>query len=147
MDPKKLRLLVSMPSKIIMDEIVEMVILTAANGNKGILPGHEPSSIALRNGPLRVRREGRSEVALMVLGGFATVRGDTVNVMTPVADTPENIEQAINSIVAERERNVKYERTANLEINRAEMALRNILLRRDESAFAFPKNMPKSEDP
>ena len=185
MKEKKVRLIVSMPGKVVMDESVEMVILTAVEGNIGILPGHEPCSIALRSGVLRVRREGRegrdsrSEVALMVMGGFATVqdsgdgggsgrgvdgdggiggegsdersgdgggegsgdggRSSVVNVVTPVADTPERIEQAINAIMKEREQNIKYEQTANLEINRAEMALRNILLRRDDSMFSFPK--------
>ncbi|MCL2058608.1 MAG: F0F1 ATP synthase subunit epsilon [Oscillospiraceae bacterium] len=139
MREKKVRLVVSMPGKVVMDDEVDMVILTTAAGDKGILPGHEPSSVVLRSGALRVVRGGASEVALTVLGGYATIQDGAVNVVTPIADTPENIEQAVNAIIAEREHNIKYEQTANLEISRAEMALRNILLRRDDSTFAIPK--------
>ena len=189
MGVNSIRLIVSMPGKIVMDESVGMVILTAASGNFGVLPGHEPASIALREGMLCVRRskgggggegsggggsvsggsssgggsgsdgggnngsgggggydgggsggssDGKLESALMVMGGYATVRDDTVNVMTPVADTPERIDHAIESIIQEREHNKKYEQTANLEANRAEMALRNILLRRGDSMLAYP---------
>ena len=140
MREKKIRLVVSMPGKVVMDEEVDMVILSTTEGDKGVLPGHEPASVVLASGALRVVRGGESEVALTVLGGYATVRGGAVNVMTPIADTPGRIEQAVNAIIAEREQNIKYEQAANLEVSRAEMALRNILLRRDDATFAIPKS-------
>jgi len=145
MREKKIRLRVSMPGKAVMDESVEMVILTAAEGKIGILPGHEPASITLRNGPLRIRNGEKDEIALTIMGGYATVRDSTVNVLTPVADTPERIGHAIEAIKKEREQNIKYEQAANLEINRAEIALKNILLRREEAMSAFPIGRTRNE--
>ena len=142
---KKLRLIVSMPGKVVMDEVVEMVILTTVEGNMGILPGHEPASVVLGNGALFIREDGKSEAVLTVMGGYATIRGAAVNVVTPIADTPERIKHAIDAILVEREHNVKYERTANLEANRAEIALKNILLRRDDTLYAFPKGRSENE--
>lgn len=128
-----------MPGKVVLDEDVEMVVLSSIGGDIGILPGHEPASIALNNGTLRVRRGGETEAALTVAGGYATVRGGAVNVMTPIADTPERIGQAIREIMAEREQNKLYEQAANTEMNRAETALRQILVRREGSSFAILK--------
>ena len=136
---KNVRLLVSMPGKVVMDERVEMVILSSVQGDIGILPGHEPASVILDNGPLRVRRAGETTVVLTVAGGFATVRDGVVNVMSPIADTPEHIEQAVRAIIAEREQNKLYEQAANLEVSRAESALRHILVRRENSTFAILK--------
>ena len=141
MNNKFLRLTVAMPGKVVLDEDVDMVILSAADGDKGILPNHEPVSFALRDGPLSIRRGGAAEceAALAVAGGFATVRDGVLNVMTPIADTPERIGKAIESIVRERELNKAYEQTANMEANRAEAAIRHILVRREGSAYSILK--------
>ena len=146
MKEKRLRLLVSMPGKVVLDEAVEMVILTAAEGNMGILPGHEPASVVLGSGALYIRRGERREAALTVMGGYAAIRDDVVNIVTPIADTPERIAQAIEAILKEREHNIDYEQTANLEINRAEIALKNILLRRDDVLRAFPTGRTENEN-
>jgi F-type H+-transporting ATPase subunit epsilon len=159
MNEKKLRLLVTMPAKVVVDELVDMVILTTKEGHMGILPGHEPATVALDNGALYAGRgggsgsggsggSGRSDggAALTVLGGYATIRDDVVRVMTPIADTPEHINQALLAISREQEQNKQYERTANLEVSRAEMALRNILLRREGSVLPFLVNLGDEDD-
>lgn len=137
MSENHVRLRVSMPAKVVLDDTVDMVILRTVNGDMGVLPNHEPASVELVNGPLKVRKNGEYTVALTVAGGFASVRDGSVNIMTPIADTPERIRRAINEIIEERERNRQHEQAANLESNRAEAALRQILIRREGSVYTI----------
>ena len=131
-----------MPGRVVLDEDVDMAIISTPDGDVGVLPNHEQASIVLRDGPLRIRKGAENVVALTVLGGFATVRRGALNVTTPFADTPERIDQAIAALAREREQNKIYEQTANMETNRAEAAIRHILVRREGSTFTILRDRP-----
>ena len=146
MSGKGVRLRVLMPGKVVMDEEADYVILNAVDGDKGILPGHEPCTVALGYGPLRLRRGKERVEALTVAGGFALVRDGQVSIMTPIADTPERIGRAIAAITREREQNKLQEQAADLEMSRAETALRHTLVRREGSAYAILKGQFEKGD-
>ncbi|MBS7810395.1 F0F1 ATP synthase subunit epsilon [Roseococcus pinisoli] len=78
------------PEKLLLSRQVEMVVIPAAEGEMGVLPGHAPMIVALRGGVIRVVEGGRDAERLFVAGGFAEVTPDRVTVLadeaTPVAE-------------------------------------------------------------
>ena len=73
---------------------VDMVIVRTITGDRGFLPGHEPCSVVLDAGVLRILREGQDELKLAVLGGVAQMENDIVTIVTETAEWPENIDRA-----------------------------------------------------
>lgn len=78
------------PEKLLLSRQVEMVVIPAAEGEMGVLPGHAPMIVALRGGVIRVIEGGRDVERLFVAGGFAEVTPERVTVLadeaTPVAE-------------------------------------------------------------
>ena len=77
------------PEKLLLSRQVDMVIIPAAEGEMGVLPGHSPMIVALRGGAIRVMENGAYTETLFVAGGFAEVTGERVTVLadeaTPLA--------------------------------------------------------------
>lgn len=77
------------PERLLLSRPVEMVVLPAAEGEMGVLPGHAPMIVALRGGVITVTENGQATERLYVAGGFAEVAADRVTVLadeaTPVA--------------------------------------------------------------
>jgi len=78
------------PEKLLLSRAVEMVIIPAAEGEMGVLPGHAPMIVTLRGGTIRVTEGGKETDRLFVAGGFAEVTPDRVTILadeaTPVAE-------------------------------------------------------------
>jgi F-type H+-transporting ATPase subunit epsilon len=78
------------PAKLLLSRQVEMVVIPAAEGEMGVLPGHAPMIVALRGGVIRVIEGGKDVERLFVAGGFAEVTPERVTVLadeaTPVAE-------------------------------------------------------------
>ncbi|WP_424814699.1 F0F1 ATP synthase subunit epsilon [Roseococcus sp. YIM B11640] len=78
------------PEKLLLSRQVEMVVIPAAEGEMGVLPGHAPMIVALKGGVIRVVDGGRDAERLFVAGGFAEVTPERVTVLadeaTPVAE-------------------------------------------------------------
>ena len=78
------------PEKLLLSRAVEMVVLPAAEGEMGVLPGHAPMIVTLRGGTIRVIEGGRDAERLFVVGGFAEVTPERVTILadeaTPLAD-------------------------------------------------------------
>lgn len=77
------------PEKLLLSRQVDMVIIPAAEGEMGVLPGHSPMIVSLRGGAIRVQENGQWTDTLFVAGGFAEVTGERVTVLadeaTPLA--------------------------------------------------------------
>lgn len=78
------------PERLLLSRAVEMVVIPAAEGEMGVLPGHAPMIVALRGGVISVRDGGRESDRLFVAGGFAEIGPERVTVLaeeaTPVAE-------------------------------------------------------------
>jgi F-type H+-transporting ATPase subunit epsilon len=72
---------------------VDMVTLTALDGEIGVLPHHVPLLTQMVPGEMIVRKEGR-ETSLAVGEGLVLVTGDRVAVVTDMAVAAENIDEA-----------------------------------------------------
>ncbi len=69
------------PEKLLLSREVDMVVMPAADGDMGVLPGHAPMAVLLRGGVVRFYSGANVTDQLFVCGGFARVTGETVSVM------------------------------------------------------------------
>src|SRR5215470_5398968 len=88
-----LSLEVATPSRLVVSESVDEVVVPGIEGYFGVLPGHAPLLSTLGIGELKYRN-GRDEPHLAIAGGFAEVRNDKIIVLADSAERPEEIDRA-----------------------------------------------------
>lgn len=123
---KKLTLNLITPEKQLIKEMpVDMVILPALLGEMGVLPGHIKTIVQLGMGSLRYKEEGQ-EAEFAVLGGFAEVLNDVVNVFAESASLAEEIDEekekqrvkALKESLSKKDADIDFE-LAELEIKQS----------------------------
>ena len=72
---------------------VEMVTLPGVEGEMGIYPQHVPLLTQIAAGEVVARKDGQDHW-LAVGGGFVQITGDHVSIMTDMAISAENIDEA-----------------------------------------------------
>lgn len=91
--PKQFRLVVVTPEKTLLDETVDSVQLPLYDGMAGIFPGRAPMVGRLGFGEMTVRN-GTSDRAWFVDGGFVQVTGNVTSVLTNRALPPDRLDAA-----------------------------------------------------
>jgi F-type H+-transporting ATPase subunit epsilon len=86
------RLEVVTPERIVLEEDVDIVVARGAEGDLGVLHGHEPLITPLPVGELMYRQAGE-ERHLAISGGFMEVRPDRVTILSDVAERSEEIDR------------------------------------------------------
>jgi F-type H+-transporting ATPase subunit epsilon len=89
----RLTLELATPTRMVVAETVDEVVVPGSEGYFGVLPGHAPLLATLGIGELTYRI-GREERHLAVAGGFAEVRNDKVIVLADTAEVPQDIDRA-----------------------------------------------------
>lgn len=79
------------PEGMLLDEEAEIIVARGAEGDLGILHGHEPLITPLAIGELMYRVDGE-ERHLAISGGFLEVRPDRVVVLADLAERAEEID-------------------------------------------------------
>jgi F-type H+-transporting ATPase subunit epsilon len=93
MKKKRLRLDIVTPEKpYLQDRGVDFVVLPAAGGEMGVLPGHAPFAVQLLPGVLRYR-DGSLEETFAVMGGVAEVYRDKVSVFAEGAELASEVDE------------------------------------------------------
>lgn len=92
-DPNKITLNVVTRDRKIVDLLVDEVMLPAADGEIGVLPGHTPLLALLRIGVLRYRIGTKVE-RLVISWGFAEVLPDRVIILAEKGFLPGEIDAA-----------------------------------------------------
>lgn len=64
------------PEKIVFTGDVEMVVLSGAKGDFGVLDRHTPFMTMLKAGPLTIYQNGQKSQVLTLAGGFCEVTPD-----------------------------------------------------------------------
>ena len=88
-----LKLEIVTPEAKVYSEDVDMVTLPGAEGEMGIYPNHVPLMTQLVAGEIAVRKGGQ-DFFLAVGDGFVEITGDHVSVLTDMAVSAENIDEA-----------------------------------------------------
>lgn len=107
---------------------VTMAELTTTEGDIGIYPSHIPLTAVVAPGVLKIHEAGEvKEAALM--SGFITILPDTVTIMAEVIEWPDEIDfKRAEEAKARAERRLSSH-DSNLDVLRAEMALKRALVR------------------
>lgn len=129
MADKKINLQIITPTRILCNEMVDMVIMRASTGDIGILPNHEPIVATLNYGILRYKQDGTEHKAT-IMSGFTEVEPDKVTILTDAAEWPEEIDLARAEQAKERAlRRLRPEEKDKHNALRAEIALKKALVR------------------
>ena len=73
------------PEKLLLSKSADMVVIPAAEGEMGVLPGHAPMIVLLRGGTIKLTVGGTVTDTLYVSGGFAEVTPTRVTVLATEA--------------------------------------------------------------
>jgi F-type H+-transporting ATPase subunit epsilon len=89
----RLTLELATPTRLVVAETADEVVVPGIDGYFGVLPGHAAFLTTLGTGEVTYRI-GREEHSLAVSGGFAEVRNDKVIVLADTAERPDEIDRA-----------------------------------------------------
>ena len=73
------------PDRLLLSQPVDMVVVPAAEGEMGVLPGHAPMIVLLQGGTITLHEGGRATSRLYVSGGFAEVTPERCTVLADEA--------------------------------------------------------------
>ncbi len=132
---EELTLRIITPERTVVDTPASSVRIPATDGSMGIFPRHAAMVAALDAGELFYKQDGKDH-QLFVAGGFAEVRDNTLRILTPAGEKPEEIdvERAKQAEARARERlkPLHVGLTADspeIDLLRANTALRRSLMR------------------
>jgi len=125
---------IATPSRLVVAETVDEVVIPGSQGYFGVLPGHAPLLATLGVGELTYRK-GTGQFHLALTGGFAEVRNDKVIVLAENAERPDEIdrERAVKS--KERAEHRLSGREGDVDFARAQAALARALIRLQVAAY------------
>lgn len=73
------------PERLLLARPVEMVVLPAAEGELGVLPGHAPVIVALRGGLIRIFEHGQETAPFFITAGFADITPERCSILASEA--------------------------------------------------------------
>ncbi len=116
------------PEGQVVKEEVEFVVLPGESGELGILPNHAPLIAGLQIGVMRYTANG-SVRKLALSGGFVEVGDNKATVLADTAEPGDMIDLARALAAKERAEKRLTQRTAEIDLRRAEFALRKAVAR------------------
>jgi F-type H+-transporting ATPase subunit epsilon len=87
-----IKLEVVSPERVVLEDDADIVIARGAEGDLGVLHGHEPLITPLAIGEMKYRADGEEHI-LAISGGFLEVRPDRVVVLADVAERSDEIDR------------------------------------------------------
>ncbi len=133
----KIKLRIVTPKKLMYDGDVGMVIMRTAEGDMGVMPGHEAVTALLSYGVLRVfpGETQNQEERIAVLGGFAEIQPDSVTILSDAAELPSEIDRIRAEAAKERAEQRLKQNDDGVNVERAALALRRALVRMEVSSY------------
>jgi F-type H+-transporting ATPase subunit epsilon len=142
-----IKLQVVTPEGPLLEEDVDIVIARGADGDLGILHGHEPLLTPLAIGEL-MYRHGGEEAHLAISGGFLEVRPDKVVVLADVAERSEDIDrQRAEEARRKAEASLAEHRGTELEAHVAASLQKSLLRLRVAERRRHHERSPRQPEP
>lgn len=118
------------PDRIFYHGEASMVEFNTVEGEIGVLKDHIPLTTVLAPGIVTItEREGSKKA--VVHAGFAEILGDKVTLLAEIAEWPDEIDLERAKRAEERARERLNKKNADLDVTRAELALKRALVRQD----------------
>lgn len=116
------------PEGNVLKEEAEFVVLPGQTGEIGILPNHAPLITAMDAGVVRYTVNGSTH-KISTSGGFVEVVDNKVTILADTAETEEKIDLQRALAAKERAEKRLAQKTDDVDIRRAELALHRALAR------------------
>jgi F-type H+-transporting ATPase subunit epsilon len=133
--PTKIQLHIVSADRSLVNETVDEVEIPGADGYFGVLPGHTPLLALLGTGELWYR-QGSEKAFLSIAFGFAEVQPDRVTILAQIAEKAEEIDVARAEAAKKRAEERLARATADMDFERARIALIKSLIRLQVSTRA-----------
>lgn len=118
------------PDRIFYEGEAEFLEFTTAAGEIGVYAKHIPVTTVLAPGAVIIHK-GDEETVAAVHAGFAEILGDQVTLMAEIAEWPHEIDVERAEAARDRAEERIANKAADIDIRRAEFALRKALIRLD----------------
>lgn len=119
------------PERLLLSQPVDMVVVPAAEGELGVLPGHSPMIVMLRGGTISIYSGTQVTQRLFVAGGFAEITPERCTVLADEAVAVAELNRG------EAERRVSEAEAAWGAADKMDPAARDAALDRLQSARAM----------
>lgn len=129
MAENKIALKVVTPQREMFSGMADMVIMRTKSGDVGILHGHQPMVTVLDYGVMRIQNEGEEEKTAAVFGGFAQIDDEGITVLTDIAEWADEIDLERAEKARKRAEERLQSRSGDINVLRAELALKRSLIR------------------
>jgi F-type H+-transporting ATPase subunit epsilon len=110
------------PDRLLLSQPVDMVVIPAAEGDMGVLPGHSPMIVLLQGGTITLHEGGRPTSQLYVSGGFAEVTPERCTVLADEATPVAEVSRATGEARL-REAEAQYQAADKLDVPAIEAAM------------------------
>jgi F-type H+-transporting ATPase subunit epsilon len=121
-------LIIATPARYFFKGDASSLTITTPDGEIGVLPGHMPMVVAIRNAPVRFMANGEQREAALA-SGFAEITGDKVVILADTAEWPEEIELHRALEAKRRAEGRMRAHRSNTEYMRSQVALQRALTR------------------
>ena len=118
------------PDRVFYEGEAEMIEFTASEGDIGVYKNHIPMTTAIKPGIVKITDDKGGKTAA-VHAGFAEILGDQVTILAEIAEWPDEIDVNREQKAKERAEEKLANKTADIDVARAEIALRKALVRLD----------------
>ena len=122
-----IKLRIVTPTGELYNDDANMVIIRGANGDIGVLKGHQPLTTTLDYGLLKIKT-GEKELVSTLFGGFADIQPDCITILTDSAEWIDDIDVKRAEEAKERAEE-RLKSKDNIDVMRAELALKRAMLR------------------
>lgn len=118
------------PERIFYDGEASMIEFNTTEGEIGVLKDHISLTTVIAPGIVTITEaEGTKQAA--VHAGFAEILGDRVTLLAEIAEWPEEIDVERAKAAEERARQRLEQKSEEIDVLRAEIALKKALIRKD----------------
>lgn len=118
------------PERVFFTGEATMIEFNTTEGEIGVYKNHIPLTSVLAPGVVTITMEdGVKEAAVHT--GFAEILGDQVTLLAEIAEWPEEIDVERAKKAEERARERIYKKSADIDLKRAELALKKALVRQE----------------
>jgi F-type H+-transporting ATPase subunit epsilon len=137
-DGKILKLRVISPDRIFFEGDADFVELRTSEGEIGVYKAHIPLTSILVPGLLKIHLDGNVKIAALH-NGFVEILPDSITVLAESAEWPEEIDLERAKNAKQRAEDRLRSGDENVNVARAELALRKALIRIEASEFSNNK--------
>ncbi len=118
------------PERVFYEGTASMVEFTTTEGDIGVYAHHIPLTTVLAPGILTITEDETKKRIAGVYSGFARISGDNVTILAETAEWPDEIDVSRANEAEKRARERLEARNNDLDLVRAETALRRALVRK-----------------